>query len=291
MLSGLFKTLPALTRFENTEAFKQPVILLNKLHDKRSELKQAAEKNGLGSIDYRKYHLVADLLLQIDKAIHEFNESKNISTSDDTVDIIITSRKILEVITSVRKIEEKILMTSRNNQRENVSNAVYYGAFGTTFVAGSALSVGTLGKLVTLFYIAPKVSKSIHESTGLHDLSPATARLLNELSNVLNHIIANLTIKTYGEIEIKESEAEDFICPITQTIIQDPVVCILDGHAYERSAIEEWFKHNPRSPLNRKEIPPGKSVEDVLITHFNYASLLEKYHREHPTAVYTSASL
>lgn len=291
MLSGLFKAKPVLTRFEITEAFKQPVIILNKLRDKQNELKESAEAKGPGSIDYRKHLVVADLMQRIDKTINEFNESKFTTNADETIHIIKTSRKISEIISAVRKTEEKTLMTTRNNQRENISNAVYYGAFGTTFIAGSALSIGTLGKLASLFYIAPTVSKSIHEATGLNDLSPTSARLLNELTIVLNHINANLTKQSCIEVEIKESEIEDYKCPITLEIINDPVVCTLDGHAYEKTAIEEWFKHNRKSPLSRDEIPSNKSVKDVLVKHYNYASLLEKYRREHPTTTYTSACL
>jgi hypothetical protein len=293
MLSGFFKTKPALNRFEITEAFKQPAIILNKLHDKKKELKESSEEKGPGSIDYRKYLVVADLMKRIDTIIDEFNESKITSHSEEIIQIIKTSRKILEIISAVRKTEERTLMTSRNNQREQVSNAVYYGTFGTTFLAGSALSIGTLGKLASLFYIAPTVSKSIHEATGLNDLSPTSVRLLNELTIILNHINANLTKQTGTEVEVKESEMEDFICPITQQIINDPVVCTLDGdwHSYEKTAIEKWFKTSRRSPLSGSEIPPDKSPQDVLIKHYNYASLLEKFRREHPSTTYTSACL
>ncbi len=291
MPSGFFTAKSIPSRFEMTEAFKQPVSILNKLRDKQNELKEAADVKGNGSIDFEKHHIIAKLMQQIDKAISEFNESKFTSLSDETTQMIKTTRKLLEIISNVPKAEEKTLKTSRNNQRENMSNAVYYGTFFTTFITGSALSAGTLGAIASLLYIAPTVSKSVHESTGLNDLSPTSARLLHELTIILKKIYASLIRQCYGDIQIKESEAEDFICPITQEIIHDPVVCTLDGHAYERNAIEEWFKHNTRSPLNRNEIPPGKSVQDVLITHFNYASLLEKYRREHSVTINTSACL
>lgn len=279
MLSGLFKTKSALSRFESTEAFTQPIIIINKLRTKELELKQAAEHNGIGSIDYRKHSIIAGLIQKIDNVITTFNEKKS---ADEITDIIQTTRKIAEIISAVRRTNEETLMTRRNHQRENVSDAIYYTAFGSTCIAGSAISIGSLGKLATLFYIAPTVSKSIHEATGFNDLSPTSVRLLNELTTVLNNINANLTKQSNGEPEEKQTEIEDFICPITQEIIIDPVVCTLDGHAYERSAIEEWFKHNPRSPMNREEIPIDKTPKDVLISHYNYASLLEKYRREHP---------
>src|SRR5688572_20679492 len=98
MLSGLFKTKPVLTRFEITEAFKQPAIILTKLRDKKNELKEAADEKGPGTNDYRKYLVVDELMKHIEIAVNEFNESKITSPSDEIVHIIKTSRKILEII-------------------------------------------------------------------------------------------------------------------------------------------------------------------------------------------------
>lgn len=33
---------------------------------------------------------------------------------------------------------------------------------------------------------------------------------------------------------------EAFLCPITLEVMEDPVLTV-EGHAYERKAIEEWF--------------------------------------------------
>lgn len=39
---------------------------------------------------------------------------------------------------------------------------------------------------------------------------------------------------------VHQEVAEDYICPITQTMYIDPVVAA-DGHTYEKSAIQKWF--------------------------------------------------
>lgn len=46
-----------------------------------------------------------------------------------------------------------------------------------------------------------------------------------------------------------------FCCPITQELMQEPVVAA-DGHVYERRAIEEWFRcrHPPTSPLTGQQL-------------------------------------
>ena len=38
-----------------------------------------------------------------------------------------------------------------------------------------------------------------------------------------------------------------FICPITAEITEDPVVTV-DGHSFERAAIEEWFQRRVSNP-------------------------------------------
>ena len=41
------------------------------------------------------------------------------------------------------------------------------------------------------------------------------------------------------------------ICPITQEPIKDPVFAP-DFHIYERSALEQWLRTNPTSPMTRQ---------------------------------------
>lgn len=45
----------------------------------------------------------------------------------------------------------------------------------------------------------------------------------------------------------------DFICPITHEIMKEPVVAE-DGFTYELSAINEWFKMKPFSPMTNLEL-------------------------------------
>lgn len=46
---------------------------------------------------------------------------------------------------------------------------------------------------------------------------------------------------------------ENFICPITQDIMTDPVICS-DGITYEKNAIVRWLQSNNTSPVTRKYI-------------------------------------
>lgn len=49
-------------------------------------------------------------------------------------------------------------------------------------------------------------------------------------------------------------------CPITHDPMKDPVICIRDGHRYEREPITEWIKQNGTSPMTRKAV----SLDDLI---------------------------
>ena len=44
---------------------------------------------------------------------------------------------------------------------------------------------------------------------------------------------------------LSQSDMENFTCPITHSVMWDPVLAD-DGHTYERHAIEEWLTHRPK---------------------------------------------
>ncbi len=46
---------------------------------------------------------------------------------------------------------------------------------------------------------------------------------------------------------ILEVLQEEWMCPINKTEINDPVLTV-DGHTYEKEAIEHWLKSSKKSP-------------------------------------------
>jgi serine/threonine protein kinase len=63
-------------------------------------------------------------------------------------------------------------------------------------------------------------------------------------------------LENYLEINSKPAEVvpESLLCPITYSIMVDPVVCA-DGHSYDRVAIEEWLRFHNTSPLTNQPLP------------------------------------
>lgn len=68
---------------------------------------------------------------------------------------------------------------------------------------------------------------------------------------------------------------ENFICPITQTTMEYPVVCE-DGITYERDAILQWFKSNNTSPVTRQiissNIIPNLALRNTIQDYFKQQS-------------------
>ena len=72
---------------------------------------------------------------------------------------------------------------------------------------------------------------------------------------------------------------DEFRCPITQEMMTDPVVAT-DGYTYERSAITEWLKKNPTSPMTRQPI----RLED-LKTNRALKQSIDRFKTAPPTVV------
>ena len=68
---------------------------------------------------------------------------------------------------------------------------------------------------------------------------------------------------------------EEFRCPLTLEIFNDPVVA-MDGYIYERSAIIEWFKTKTDSPMTR--VP----IQRTLIECFFVRNALNSFLEAHP---------
>jgi hypothetical protein len=65
------------------------------------------------------------------------------------------------------------------------------------------------------------------------------------------------------ELNISD-EPKDFICPITTTLMEDPVIT-QDGFTYERKAIEKWFTLKKTSPMTNEPIDSTILIPNRLI--------------------------
>lgn len=75
---------------------------------------------------------------------------------------------------------------------------------------------------------------------------------------------------------------EAFLCVITQDVMQNPSICLLDGKTYETAAITEWLTKHGTSPFNRAKMESGRSVESYLVPNRNLLDLIDEFFEEHP---------
>ncbi|CAF3608242.1 unnamed protein product [Rotaria sp. Silwood1] len=67
----------------------------------------------------------------------------------------------------------------------------------------------------------------------------------------------------------------NFICPITQDIMENPVLLVEDGHSYEKSALERWLKDHNTSPLTNNQLK-----SQTFVINYTLKSIIEDFHRQ-----------
>jgi cold shock CspA family protein len=87
--------------------------------------------------------------------------------------------------------------------------------------------------------------KKLETQDVLHDVATHQSVLEAELREHRREI-ARLRIS-------REEVAEDLCCSITCELMKDPVVCVGDGHTYERVAISQWFATGARTSPTTNE--------------------------------------
>ncbi len=74
--------------------------------------------------------------------------------------------------------------------------------------------------------------------------------------------------KTKMFSNLNVDKEQNIICPITQEVMQDPVIAS-DGTTYERKAIEDWLANHDTSPLTgkplaNKELTPNYALKNCI---------------------------
>lgn len=64
--------------------------------------------------------------------------------------------------------------------------------------------------------------------------------------------------------EFKNDVSQSILCPLTQQILEDPVIAS-DGHTYERKAITEWLKKSKKSPIENNVLDNGNLIANNAI--------------------------
>jgi leucine-rich repeat protein SHOC2 len=75
-----------------------------------------------------------------------------------------------------------------------------------------------------------------------------------------------------------DAEPDVLMCPITRTVFRDPVIVVVSGHTYERSAILEHFRRNgARDPLTNCALSSTK-----VMTNWAVRQIVQAWLDKHP---------
>ena len=105
---------------------------------------------------------------------------------------------------------------------------------------------------------------------GAETLSPIEA--LENWKTIVNNHIHIISARNIVLEEPVNEPPEDFLCPITYVIMDDPVIA-MDGYTYERLAIETWFRANQTSPMTNVVLDDTLT----LIPNFTMRSLIASW--------------
>eukprot|EP01038_Epipyxis_sp_PR26KG_P004878 gene4878-6834_t len=91
----------------------------------------------------------------------------------------------------------------------------------------------------------------------------------SKMENNVNNNNNNSVDSNENVLKEKALPAECY-CPIYHTIMVDPVICV-DGHTYERSAIETWLRNNDTSPVTNLTL----TNKDLLIPNHSLRKMIQ----------------
>lgn len=91
--------------------------------------------------------------------------------------------------------------------------------------------------------------------------------------------------RAVAEQALPDAVLDGFECPITQDIMEDPVMT-LDGHSYDRRAIEAWFATGRnKSPVTGAVLPSR-----ALIPNHNLRKAIQHYLKQQPALAHLKQS-
>jgi hypothetical protein len=119
-----------------------------------------------------------------------------------------------------------------------------------------------------------------HLVSATRSQRPLTSPILDEVvaeiekGNSLDIVVDGQALRLYSKdfTEFLGGLARIFTCPISQDIMENPVICS-DGQTYERSAIQPWFDHGNNTspitnvPLANRNLIPNIALRQAIEAH------------------------
>ena len=72
-------------------------------------------------------------------------------------------------------------------------------------------------------------------------------------------------VSKFKEPKAVERLLEEFLCPVAQELMKNPVIVLESGQTYERYFIEEWFKDHDTDPVSREKLTSKEIIPNVAL--------------------------
>lgn len=113
---------------------------------------------------------------------------------------------------------------------------------------------------------------ALDQSTLENSLGIKAYGIRNKIIRARSFLTESVTTATTSSKADFDYTPDEFLCPISREIMQDPVIAA-DGYTYERAAIESWIKAgNSRSPMTNslllnQQTTPNRTVKMLIQRH------------------------
>jgi hypothetical protein len=239
----------SLSRFSQKKEAKKIIEILEELQAKESELKKSSDILGVDSLDYAKYKILSKILSNINDSISNFNKTLALSDSMD---------ELRNFINLLRELGEKIKEIYQNREYKDTLSQFRHkdkdNAYGIWGVIGAAFVYSSLPQTCLLL-----------------------SQLLTTLDLTVNNLILTMNLSQLTDHQVRLSDEDNMICPITRELMVNPYICTLDGYSYEKEELEKWLYQYKTSPVTRKPMKYGASVEDVMIQNRYLKHIIDNY--------------
>ena len=173
---------------------------------------------------------------------------------------------------------------NENNEEkeENIEKEENEGFFGKKFLIGIGAAIGAAAAVIggKLAYDHFSKKKShFGESALEYKSNEENDSILKKLKSQQN-LKAKIVDNTFDENYIranslteynKEEREQEFKCPITKNIMEEPVITPY-GTTYEKNAIIDWIKKNKTDFITKNALN-----EDMLVTNYILKVAIKDY--------------
>ena len=118
-----------------------------------------------------------------------------------------------------------------------------------------------------------KLAKSIKEKNEMEEENKKlkvthkeqVLKLKQDHSKKKNTMMKRMKKQSDELSRMRQNFQARFVCPITQDVMEDPVLVAQTGNTYERRAVEEWFARSNTDPLTNAELEDATLIPNNVL--------------------------